>query len=188
MNPDGTMSMSFGEGATAGTQTAIQGELASLKNAVVQIGQAKNVLTEKDLGIAGGLWDKVANRWITQLLPDVGDPSVSANRAQVQKAVDSYLQNQQSRGRLSAAERAEVRESLVNPQKWGESLPRAQKVLDTMERMSKFEAVSRAKTGQQPLQDWMFNGLSQTDIKQLVQDGIITLDEGMKWASKATRR
>lgn len=186
INPDGTISMGFGEGmATVGTQTATQGELANIKNSIVQIDQAMNVLTEKDLGVAGNVWDRLVNRYLVQLVPEAADPKVSSNRAQLQKAVDSYLQSQQRSGlRLSAPERADVRDTLVS-QSLGESLPRAQSVLHTMGKMQKFEAIARAKTGSQPLQAWMFNGLSQEEIKQLGKDKIITDQEMFDWASKA---
>lgn len=184
----GNVQVQMGKGLIQpGAQSKIQGELADLKNSVVQIDQARNAVTEKDVGIPGVVWDELVNKYVSQIADESGDPSVSANRVQLQKAVDSYLQTQTAKGRLSAAERADIRDALVS-RKAGESLPRARAVLDTMARIQKFDAITKAKTGRQPLEAWMFQGLSQTEIRQLMKEGVLTSDEAITWAKRAIKR
>lgn len=170
-----------------GAQAKFQGELADLKNSVAQINRARGALAEKDVGVPGVIWDEAVNKWVSQVAPEAGDPSVSANRVQLQKAVDSYLQTQTAKGRLSAAERADIRDALVS-RKAGESLPRARAVLDSMARVQQFDAITKAKTGHQTLEPWMFQGLTQTEIKQLFKEGILAPDEALNWAKRATER
>lgn len=170
-----------------GAQSAVQKELADLKNSVVQVDRARNVLTEKDVGVAGTVWDELVNKWVSQVAQEAGDPSVSANRVQLQKAVDSYLQTQTAKGRLSSAERNEIRDALVT-RKPGESIGRARGVLDAMSRIQKFDAITKAKSINMPLEPWMFQDMSQTEIKQLLTEKILTPAEALNWASKATRR
>lgn len=184
----GNVQVQMGPGKVQpGAQSRMQENLADLKKSIVQIDRAKSQMTEKDVGVAGTVWDEVLNKWVSQAVPEAGDPSVSGNRVLLQKAADSYLQTQTAKGRLSAAERDDIRNALVT-RKPGESFTRAQGVLEAMSRIQKFDAIAVAKTGQQKLESWMFDGLSQTEIRQLMKEGVLTPTEALEWAKRAAKR
>lgn len=187
---DGGLQIDFGPGAsTVGTQTKIQTELANLQASTQQIESASSALREKDFGISGKVWEGI-NKWVSQIAPEVGDPNVAANRVNVSRAVENYLSTQQAKGRLTADERAEMRQALVSLSA-GESYPRAEAVFKRMAKLQRMDAITIAKSGKQPLQPWMFQGLEQSkdqegpkDFSNLVNSGTLTKEEAATWYEK----
>lgn len=170
-----------------GAAAEIQKELAADHASITQIMRARKSLRPQDVGIAGKVWDEVMNKWMEQVIPGSGDPSVSANRVMLQKSADAYLQNQTRLGRLSAEEREGIRSALATRNS-GESYARSAAVLDAMARIQQFDSIAKAKQAKQALEPWMFEGLSIDEIKQLLKEQTLTTSEAMDWAKKAPYR
>lgn len=190
MDKEGNLVFDSGPGvATVGAQTKFQTELANLQASTQQIETAASSLREKDFGVSGKVWEGI-NRWVTQIAPEVGDPNVAANRVNVSRAVENYLSTQQAKGRLTADERAEMRQALVSLSA-GESFPRAEAVFKRMAKLQRMDAITIAKSGKQALQPWMFQGLEQSkdaagpkDFSNLVNSGTLTKEEAALWYEK----
>lgn len=190
LDKDGNLVFDAGPGvATVGAQTKFQTELANLQASTQQIETAASSLREKDFGVSGKVWEGI-NRWVTQIAPEVGDPNVAANRVNVSRAVENYLSTQQAKGRLTADERAEMRQALVSLSA-GESFPRAEAVFKRMAKLQRMDAITIAKSGKQALQPWMFQGLEQSkepsgpkDFSNLVNSGTLTKEEAATWYEK----
>lgn len=171
------------EGPTVGAETKFQTDIAQLLASSQQLKTMTSTLRPQDVGVAGKIND-LKNRVVRQFIPGFGDPTVTSNRAQAERALDDYLGAQVSRGRITAAERDRMRKSFFDPQGLAQEYDTTIAIASRMAVFQQMDAIVLAKRGEQPLSDQMFFGLTKKDFDNLRKSKVLTDDEAWNWFRK----